>query len=957
MFNNASTTVLLIGVSEYTEDTSIIPIPNVLANISNLKRCLVHSEIAGIPVENLTESSNETKSAILKKLNKACKTASKKTDTLLVYYSGHGFIGNRKYQLHLATPETNSDDLIDAIPIEEFKEHLRYCNAGRKILILDCCHSGGAIAGDRPLGDTFDSAIRNFEGAYVITSSSEDEISLFPADKPEEPTYFTGKLVELMENGLDSGVEFCSLREIYNHLEADFRLRNLPLPKQSVYHNADELYFFRNRKFVSKASDKIAWEKALKDNNIAGYIAFSRSYPDSEFSELASTKLSDLEDIRLWKQVSSLDAVHHYERYLRNFPKGRYAEKAQQKIDEILAAEKEEYESEEREVWAEVIKSEDEEKIKFYLRRYPKGLFKLEAELQLKEMQSLEDQHEMFWQSALAKNTIESFKEYLSHFPRGHFREAAQNEIKKIEQITLQQAKSDEELRVWLKAQKTGEKKEYENYLSLYPNGEFKSIACTFLDNLAKEEAKIIKGKIREHELWEKTKKSKDKSDYELYIKSFPHGKFLLAAKDWIHQFEKVEKIQEAAAAKEQKIWENALQFNLKTDYEYYLKIYLDGKFAPQARERIASFDKNVTNESAAKEQEPLEKTNDSLYQTYKTRPQQVAVKKPTFSTVKLILPIMIIVALAAIGYFSSQRDPVTKPENIVRDSLSQDTVPSSDKTYNSSTSSAQNSDTVRPVRSPREENSFSKKKMNAPRDEDFPDFEKAKATASDQENADLLLKQGIWAFENRYYEQCIALLNQSLLYGKGNFRLYSYLGQSLFRNGHQKEAIENMLKSRQVNPYINKNVENALGRMYFDTREYEKSLECFSLAIRADTSSATNYYNTGLVYYEGLNNYPRAISNLKLSLKKGLHEKLVSDAYTLLGLCYYRQADYNNAITNLSKAEELRYYPSEELYLYLGLSFRNIGNRSVARSMLEKAIALNSANSQATAALSQLPN
>ena len=55
-----NTFVLLIGASDFPEDSSITPIPNVRANIKQFKQCLLDPDVIGIPDANIIESLNES---------------------------------------------------------------------------------------------------------------------------------------------------------------------------------------------------------------------------------------------------------------------------------------------------------------------------------------------------------------------------------------------------------------------------------------------------------------------------------------------------------------------------------------------------------------------------------------------------------------------------------------------------------------------------------------------------------------------------------------------------------------------------------------------------------------------------------------------------------------------------------------------------------------------------------
>jgi len=99
---------------------------------------------------------------------------------------------------------------VTGVDIEKIKLFITQCKAGTKILILDCCHSGEIIDSMGEMRSQIQAGINDFKGTYVMTSSSGKEPSLFPAKEPKRPTYFTGELVNVLDNGLNVDSEFCS---------------------------------------------------------------------------------------------------------------------------------------------------------------------------------------------------------------------------------------------------------------------------------------------------------------------------------------------------------------------------------------------------------------------------------------------------------------------------------------------------------------------------------------------------------------------------------------------------------------------------------------------------------------------------------------------------------------------------------------------------------------------------
>jgi len=266
--DHSKTKVLLIGVSNYS-DESITNIPNVKVNIALLTKSLVDSSRIGIPRENILISLNENRTQILKKLKRVVTETATKAYTLIIYFSGHGIMSSENHRLHFATPDIAPDDLIDGIDINEFKEQIKNSIAGRKILIMDCCHSGAGIGAMGIKSSFIQAAINTLEGTYVLASAPEDESALFPEDDPDSPTHFTGKLLEIINFGLEIEEEYCSFKDIYFKIKADFSQLNFPLPQQSSYNSADELYFSKNPYFLKKDSLK----KVNKKNVIVAEVS------------------------------------------------------------------------------------------------------------------------------------------------------------------------------------------------------------------------------------------------------------------------------------------------------------------------------------------------------------------------------------------------------------------------------------------------------------------------------------------------------------------------------------------------------------------------------------------------------------------------------------------------------------------------------------------------------------
>ncbi|WP_296900207.1 SUMF1/EgtB/PvdO family nonheme iron enzyme [Thiohalocapsa sp.] len=128
----------------------------------------------------------------------------KRSDLLLLYYSGHG-IRDAHGDLYLATRDTEMDIAgATALSASFVREQLDKSNSQRKVVMLDCCHSGAfAKAG---LGDsvgTEDAFAGSGYGRVILTASDALELS-WEGDEwlgEGQPSVFTNFLVEGLRTG------------------------------------------------------------------------------------------------------------------------------------------------------------------------------------------------------------------------------------------------------------------------------------------------------------------------------------------------------------------------------------------------------------------------------------------------------------------------------------------------------------------------------------------------------------------------------------------------------------------------------------------------------------------------------------------------------------------------------------------------------------------------------------
>ena len=248
------TVVLLIGSGKFTNDFH--PIPPVKGNLEDLFRLLTDKRHIGIPRDNVLISFNESHVEIQKHLLQVSRRPD--IETLMVYFTGHGHKSDiRKLSLITTDTEKIGDEIIGGIDFDFISNKvLKTSSAKQKILILDTCHSGIATQGDDGLLAGID-----VKGSYILSSSPGDEVSYF--EKSARNTYFTGALLDVLENGVDGPYEMLTLDDLYSYSKSRMDEKKFPLPTAKNDLNIPSSRFFiaRNPSF---SAEKLKW----KANNL-----------------------------------------------------------------------------------------------------------------------------------------------------------------------------------------------------------------------------------------------------------------------------------------------------------------------------------------------------------------------------------------------------------------------------------------------------------------------------------------------------------------------------------------------------------------------------------------------------------------------------------------------------------------------------------------------------------------
>ncbi|MBL1120588.1 caspase family protein [Streptomyces sp. 110] len=219
---------LLLGTSSYV-DPELPDLPAIKNNVQDLAEILTSDQGTRLQPDCCTALLDQDDRVVIgERLTTLAATAE---DLLLVYFAGHGLIGPDG-ELYLSLPGSRVDrDLVSwsSLPFSLLRGALANARAKNRVLILDCCFSGMAID---VMADVESMVAGQIEisGTCTLASTAANRAAVSPADARN--TAYTGELLELLGNGLDSDAEFVTLLAAHEHLSRTLVSRGLPRPEQ-----------------------------------------------------------------------------------------------------------------------------------------------------------------------------------------------------------------------------------------------------------------------------------------------------------------------------------------------------------------------------------------------------------------------------------------------------------------------------------------------------------------------------------------------------------------------------------------------------------------------------------------------------------------------------------------------------------------------------------------------------
>ncbi|MEU6628896.1 protein kinase [Streptomyces parvus] len=235
-----SSRVVLIGVAEYNH---LPPLPAIRNNLTALAEFFTSPQGWGLPSEHCTVVTDPCQSSEF--IDPVQRAAAEATDTLLVYYGGHGHLDD-ELRYSVSITGSRQDQPWTCLPYSWLKSVLIQTRAQRRVVILDSCFSGQAHGLMADAADALRMQVAT-SGAVVISSARHDLPALAPVG--ETYTAFTGELLDVFTHGIAGGPPEISVDAAYAHVKASLAARGRPTPDRTGTDTSGALIIARNPGF------------------------------------------------------------------------------------------------------------------------------------------------------------------------------------------------------------------------------------------------------------------------------------------------------------------------------------------------------------------------------------------------------------------------------------------------------------------------------------------------------------------------------------------------------------------------------------------------------------------------------------------------------------------------------------------------------------------------------------
>ena len=223
---------LLVGISKYPE--ALNPLPSAVRDVDALQEVLTNPEIGGFAESEVEVLKDVDETAIRRGISRLFANRDR-DDLLLFYFSGHG-VTDSLNDFYLTGTSTDQNDLLSsAVPSDYIHRAMNQLGGSRrKVIILDCCHSGAFAKGMQAKDTGTVNVLPKLggEGGAILTASDSRKYAF--EQEGFELSLYTHFLVEGLKTGAADrdGDGHISVDELHEYVrDKVIKVNNLMSPE------------------------------------------------------------------------------------------------------------------------------------------------------------------------------------------------------------------------------------------------------------------------------------------------------------------------------------------------------------------------------------------------------------------------------------------------------------------------------------------------------------------------------------------------------------------------------------------------------------------------------------------------------------------------------------------------------------------------------------------------------
>ncbi|MEM6342960.1 MAG: SUMF1/EgtB/PvdO family nonheme iron enzyme [Bacteroidota bacterium] len=240
----------------------------------------------------------------------------KPEDNLVIFFSGHGHFDTVLEEGYWVPVDADYQAIDTYVSYDFLQKIARAANQARHVLfIVDSCYSGAVLVRGK---DSTQSRLEKDPSRWII-ASGRNEVVLDGKVGGNSP--FAGELLQLLQEHANEGIHTLRLVDrLTENVSWNSDQTPIGQPLHGVGHRGGQFVFH------AKRNEKRDWHGTQQSDTIAAYERFLKAWPDGRFADEAA-----------WRIAQKRHSISAYTRYLDR-PSGAYRGKA---LDQLALLEDE----------------------------------------------------------------------------------------------------------------------------------------------------------------------------------------------------------------------------------------------------------------------------------------------------------------------------------------------------------------------------------------------------------------------------------------------------------------------------------------------------------------------------------------------------------------------------------------------------------------------------------------